>query len=267
MIALERPVSLVPGKIVAETQRRFPQISKGLEAVVAPASALDGDTVGQILLKWGDNIVVVATIDAPFPELPVADGTWEAAFYNTWPAARKALKKHKAHIIVSALGGPADFAGCLEAARKTTFVAAVTAGIAPTVGVLWNTGETATPPERFQAAANGLAQGQWPLDVWVGMSFFQGVPNDGRPTLGMCTKGLMEFVGREIEFRPCHIPQQTIAERVLGAASYLLSQGLVLNDGDTLGVSESERIRITYADGGARPSIPILQLAFEECAR
>ncbi len=42
-------------------------------------------------------------------------------------------------------------------------------------------------------------------------------------------------------------PLPDVATRLLGVVSYLFTAGPVLKDGDTLGVSEDERVRITFS--------------------
>ncbi len=75
--------------------------------------------------------------------------------------------------------------------------------------------------------------------------------------------GLQPFVGREIEFWPQPLPVATIAERVIGTIQYLLNKGPVLDDGDTLGVSDSERIRVRHQPRGQRLDVPVLVLSVE----
>ncbi|MEM9287831.1 MAG: DUF4261 domain-containing protein, partial [Pseudomonadota bacterium] len=75
------------------------------------------------------------------------------------------------------------------------------------------------------------------------------------------------FVGREIEFRPEPLPPADIFQRVSGMALYLMQQGLVVEDGDSVGANETEIIRVRYADQGIRPGIPILSLTCETTER
>ena len=85
----------------------------------------------------------------------------------------------------------------------------------------------------------------------------------GEPTLAAVTKGLQAFVGREIEFQPSTLPPVTIADRVIGTSLYLLSRGPVLQDGNTLGVSAQERIRVVFAKQGRRAGVPVAKLTLE----
>jgi hypothetical protein len=84
----------------------------------------------------------------------------------------------------------------------------------------------------------------------------------GQRTLALVTTGLASFVGREIEWLPATLPPAVIAQRVYGVCQYLIVNGMVLKDGDTVGVSESERIRVHFAERGQRGA-PVLQLTME----
>jgi len=59
------------------------------------------------------------------------------------------------------------------------------------------------------------------------------------------------------------VSNAVIAARTLGTIGYLLAQRPVLKDGDSLGVSEKERIRVAYAAQGYKPGVPVLQLHVE----
>ena len=113
-------------------------------------------------------------------------------------------------------------------------------------------------------AAEELIAGRPPADVWVQLLWLDGPPTpEGERTLAVVTTGLAPFVGREVEFMPAPLPPAVIAERTLGTITYLLGQGPVLKDGDSLGVSEAERIRAKYAAQGYKPGVPVIQLRIE----
>ena len=49
---------------------------------------------------------------------------------------------------------------------------------------------------------------------------------------------------------PIPWPMEEVAGRLVGTVAYLFSAGPVLKDGETLGVSETERFRVAKAEGG-----------------
>jgi Domain of unknown function (DUF4261) len=82
-------------------------------------------------------------------------------------------------------------------------------------------------------------------------------------TLAVLTSGPFPFTGREIEFQPAPISAYEIGKRVIGLCDYLIRSGPVIGDGETVGTTESERIRVRFADSGQRPGIPVLRLIVE----
>ncbi|AXS39482.1 DUF4261 domain-containing protein [Breoghania sp. L-A4] len=70
----------------------------------------------------------------------------------------------------------------------------------------------------------------------------------------------------EIEFLPAPLQPLDIAQRIYGTIGYLLVKGAVLKDGDTLGQSPSETIRVHFKDRSAHFSGRVLQLTYERNA-
>jgi hypothetical protein len=148
-----------------------------------------------------------------------------------------------------------------------TAAAAALSSLLPTSGVYWASGQTVNEPGYFRQRADVFAKGTLPLDIWVQLLWLDGPrsPN-GQRTFAVITTGLMPFVGREIEFQPAARPPLEIGERVAGAVSYLLDNGPVLADGDTIGINKQEHIRVRHRDRGVRATGPIYALTLEQQA-
>jgi hypothetical protein len=82
--------------------------------------------------------------------------------------------------------------------------------------------------------------------------------------VNVCTVTVMPFVSREIEFMPSTLAPPVIADRILGASQLLIIKGPILREGETLGISNNERIRAHLADRGQRPNVPVYQLNVEQ---
>ena len=76
--------------------------------------------------------------------------------------------------------------------------------------------------------------------------------------IGAVTLGLSQFVGREIEFEGKGLDVTTVLDRVMGLAVYLIERGALIADGDTVGVSETERMEVKYAASRRLAGIPVL---------
>ena len=239
MVALERPAGLQAGAVIGQLKRQSPSMSIE-EAGGAPSSG------GAFILKLDEVLVTVMQVDAPMPS-----GTLDQATTGNllWADSAKALAAHRAHAIVASLRTPSDLPGRVAAASAVTQVCAAIAALSSAIGVYWIPSEAVYEAGQFQAAAQS-PEGALPIELWVRLHFVANERQGQRPLIGCFTTGLASFVGREIEFQAAALPPPTVAERVLGTAQYLLSHGLVLKHGDTLGISSTERIRVEHVNEG-----------------
>jgi hypothetical protein len=76
----------------------------------------------------------------------------------------------------------------------------------------------------------------------------------------LVTQGLEPFVGREIQHPPNGDGPAELYNRVLGLATYLIQNGPVIAEGDTIGASQAERIRVRLEE---RHGTPLYRLEFE----
>jgi hypothetical protein len=256
MLLLEQPAKLDIEGIVAEIRRKFPDFSEKVEGNMgAPPGGGGGLT-----LTMGSNPIAVMPMGAP---LPIGTLDQATAGNVLWPDAARVLSRHHAHVIVASLQKqPHEIADRVTAAANVTRVCAAIASITSSLGIYWTTSETAFEIKRFQATTAPMSGGKCPIDVWVRLHLFKGNPNGKAIPIGCATMGLSSFVGREIEFEPSLLSPGIIAQRVQGTIAYLLARGPVLQHGDTLGVSETERIRIEHADKGQHVNLPIYRLIY-----
>lgn len=262
MLALEQPAAVSADHLASQLKCQFPEAGLAAKSVEAKSSQAAPDA--PILMDLGGTLITVLFVDKPIP----ADALSHAIRVDRmWPEASKRLATHRAHAIVATLSEAQDFAQARTNAYTVTLAAAALCALMPTIGVYWGAGDTVVEASRFVQSASAMTQGRVPADMWFQLLWLDGprTPAHER-TLAVLTTGLAPFVGREIEFLPAALPPAVIAERVLGTIVYLLMNGPVLNDGDTLGISESERIRIQHLPAGQRPNLPILVLSVEQLA-
>jgi hypothetical protein len=70
--------------------------------------------------------------------------------------------------------------------------------------------------------------------------------------------GLMEFESKNAGESPGEL-----RERFLGLAGYLVENGPVINDGDTVGQDANERIRVVYSDSEFGHEGQVMRLVYE----
>ncbi|MFT5735509.1 MAG: hypothetical protein ACJA2W_001764 [Planctomycetota bacterium] len=64
----------------------------------------------------------------------------------------------------------------------------------------------------------------------------------------------------EIEMPPCSTEYDEVFELVYGVAAYLVAQGPVISDGDTIGGTEEDRIKVIYGPSMLDEDIEVYQI-------
>ncbi|MBX7104587.1 MAG: DUF4261 domain-containing protein [Gemmataceae bacterium] len=191
----------------------------------------------QMAFRVGTNDVIIAFMRAPIPWSDL-EGPCETSWL--WPDAEAALRDHAGHLIVTVMSqdGPVEQSGLL-----TRICASILATCEQAPGVFWSNASLLVPSNVFQDFARDILPEGPPLYIWV--DFRVGPTGKDKTsgfTTGMAALGHMEF---ETENSP--EPPGELRERLFDLANYVLENGPVIKDGDTVGEDANERIRVVYA--------------------
>ena len=200
---------------------------------------------------------VVVTMPGSMPEEAFAKAVESSVF---WPAAREKLDGHRAFAAITA-AETEQTPGLVRAqAIAMTRLAAAVAATVPSLGLCWCSAQTAVPASKIRRAVDQIADGMWPVDMWVGYDVFFG-PGDQRNMIGASTRGAADYLGCELTVSPMRstpeIPLRVLSESV----SHLIGQGMYLRDGQELvikGVSHA-RWQIDASGSGAAIVKPALR--------
>jgi hypothetical protein len=187
----------------------------------------------------GDEFLALVHIPVPYPasdlEGPIAT-TW------MWPADPpvETIKKHRSHLLITMTGGTAD------PVRRRLILTAVTALAAQQAGVMavfWAEAALVLFPPVFVSMAEKIDSPEAPpLYLWVDLRAFRN--SDG--TTGLFTVGLAPLGHMEIEIPRIDMNPGELREWLLNIMYYLLENGPVLKDGETIGMSADQHIRIRH---------------------
>ena len=236
MIALEQPTILPVEPFVAAYKRRFPDRAEMLLPAGKPSVPVLQqlrNVEDALTVNVGGTPISIISVGGPLPT-----GTLDHAIATCrlWPDAAPRLSAHAGHIIVAALEEAKGYEEAINSAGAVMSVVSVLCDMAAAIGVYWATGETVTPAQRFQNYTDNLLRcGAAPIEMWVAYLWLDGPSSNGCRTLGVMTTGMFPFIGREFEFLPTTLQPRIVADRLTGAISYVLTRGLVLRTGDTLG--------------------------------
>lgn len=249
MLLLPGPKPITAPELIAAVARLFPDLA----GKVTDAGAGRPDGGDALLLTVAGRLLTVFGVDAP---IPAPDMARACRMSLSWPEAEAAVAGHQAHLVIAPLGkGTRPLADAIS----VTVLALAAAGLAGPVALWWPSAGLLAPPDRLTAAAAALNQDRLPIELWVNLLPLSD-PKAGRV---LATEGLEEGFGlMEIE-APIGGPRpEQAAGRVIGLVEYLLTHGPVLKDGDTIGVSQTEKIGIRHLPSLRDPARQVHRLDF-----
>lgn len=227
------------------------QLRSALEAEGAqwqPAQLKQQDNTVSFLL--GDDKVLVSWIADAVPWVDL-QGPCQAAWY--WPEAGRELLPHLGHVLVVVVPGTPDRKA---AAVKLTKVAAALVSLSPALGIFWGSSGTVHAPKPFCETAAAIAPDRLPVEIWIGFGL---IAEEGQ-THSVYTSGLENFGMQELEIHHSQRDPQFLYERLFDVVHYLLRRDVVLHDGETIGITDTERINIQQTQSVCDGLTSVLQL-------
>jgi hypothetical protein len=201
----------------------------------------------------GSCMGFVSLMEAP---IPWGDLDEACATSVLWPNAEATLRTHSMHMVVAVTGE----ASAIERSRLLTqIIASLIQCVPPLSGVYWGAAGLVISPAMFREFATEILPEGPPLHMWVN---FRVGRNDKGTTSGF-TRGLAALDLMDIETDSSIDSPSELRERLESIAGYLLGNGLVIADGDSLGESETEKIRVVYAPSQFGSSEKVMRLEFE----
>jgi Domain of unknown function (DUF4261) len=234
----ESPMPLLA--MVALRSSAFPSAGELIEALrrIAPKAKVGEPTEGRDALAFelcGNN-AAVGLMPKPIPweemEGPCATAWW-------WPEAADAMRDHAQHAIVFLAGDEGD-----SASRHVdlTHLTAAVAETTDSVGIYWGGGTVVHKPEHFIDEAKQLSHGDVAPHLWIDMRLEQ---NDDE-SYRFFTTGMSQFDKPEIEIEHTEKPPQDVLEFCHDMVHYILSQDKSIGEGETVGRTSDERIKVTH---------------------
>ena len=224
MIFLERPQ--IPD--MTRLKERFGDLLK-------VGDILPPDGSAQVVPCDG-SLLITGLVDVPLPHEHWQNWVDQAWW---WPEASDAMQANQAHLIVSSSW---DHSDRLDAHVKHTLVVREFVDQLPAIAVSW--GSVLVSADQFAGEFHRFQSEQvLPVRLWVMIQ----LSGDGEGGTIVSTSGMDAFGLMEIEANSAPMEPQDALLFVNNLAGYLISNGAVINDGDTVGGSETERIKVRFA--------------------
>lgn len=245
MILLNEEAELSVADIQAELADKWPDLPLAGEGE-------QGD--GTVSFSVGDANVIVATVPAP---IPWSDLEGPCATSILWPNAEQNVKQHKAHLIVTVM---AELEPVEMSTLLTQATAALMASCSAAIGTYWGNATLVVPKDMFIDFATDVMPHGPPLHVWVDFR----VGMDGERTSAGFTAGMKSLGHMEFEAQGTPEPPGELRDRLLALCGYVIENGPVIRDGDTIGEDANERIRVVYSDSEFGHEEKVMRLVYEQ---
>jgi hypothetical protein len=220
-------------------------------------SATDADERDNTLsFSIGASNVILGKMPAP---IPWSDLEGPCATSILWPNALDALKEHKTHVIVVVRG---ELDPIALSTRLTQATASLLATSPTALGVYWSNATLVIPKDMFiKFAVDVLPHGP-PLYIWV--DFRVGKDENKSSSSSGFTTGMVALGHKEFEAQNAAESPNELRDRFLALAGYVVENGPVINDGDTVGEDASERIGVVYSDSAFGHDGKVMRLVYED---
>ncbi len=193
---------------------------------------------GMAVFTIEDYKIAIANIPAAIPEGEVE----RAAEYNyLWKNGVKETSKHKGHIILSIMN-----AGKKPVQENLLYskLASAVMNNSNSMGIYIGNRTLVIEKKFYQANVEEMSEQNLPLNNWI---YFGLVRQNGKHSV--YTYGLADFGKKEMEIVDSDQPLETLNEMMLNLTHYVLSYDVNLNAGETVGMSEEQKLKISESKG------------------
>lgn len=247
MVLLDEPIVFDPQSAQAVVDS-FPKNAQ------AKLHAVNGDgTQLQILF---DDVKFTVVIDAQPMALRDFSKTLGAPDGQSFEPM---IAKHQAKLIVTCAHPGDEFGEVLMSAVATHLLAVKCGNLGAPLGGYWVSSERLCDWDEFSAygrdvlpAFDNDPEVEFPSRYWVSVQLTQ-----AGQLYGGHSQGLRVFTGYELDLTPVLWPMADVAQRLIGTVTYLFWHGPVLQDGETLGITETEQFRISHDPDNSRMKLQL----------
>ena len=224
----------------------------------ADASSADGggDADTTHSFDVGDGSLVIGRMPVAIPDFAV-NAERPPMF---WPKAAEEATKHRVHWIVTVPGESGKAVG--RARLLTQSVHSLLASQRGALGVTWGSHAHMVGSAIFQTMAAEIGKGVDPYLLWVDIQCGWAPPGPSSGLSTGFTHGLSDFELKDFETLNATEPPRELHGRLLGLIEYVIKRGPVIRNGQTIGQSAEERIRVVESASSFGQENRVLRLDY-----
>ena len=236
----ESKMSEIIFEMIALNGSKLPEVKglmKSLTTIGLNKKDIKKLTISKDLISFDyiDFNIIAKLIDAPISWQDI-EGPCNTAWY--WPDAKKSMSSHKFHLIVTLSNGSGS---TISRYILLTKIISSIAKNTQTAGIYWGSATLVFSSDMFSTFSEDIDIENLPLMLWIDFRIQQ-----REKGFILFTTGMKTFGHKEIEVKKPYKDKKELYDIVYNLAYYLLENGPVIKDGDTFGLSESQKIKIKY---------------------
>lgn len=211
----------------------------------------------------GKTVITCSAAGRPFTfslvaePIPKADIDYACENALAWPEATLEMARQKAQLLVLASG---DYPSPAEKALAVSRAVAAASECFSAVGIYWSHASIVHSPAAFREEIkdSDATRDKLPAMLWVGFLVAPGKTGG----MDVYTRGLEPFGTMEIEVIDSKKKTEDLFAILNAAAAYLIDQGNVIKDGDTVGLTPTENVPSHYAESAIGRSGKVIRLDY-----
>jgi hypothetical protein len=190
------------------------------------------------VLTIQDYQVAIATIPVKIPEQEVEN---QAEYNYFWKNGVEETSKHKGHIVLSIMNS-----GKNPVQENLLFskIASSVMNNSKSIGIYIGGRTLVLKKDFYQANVEMMSETDLPLYNWI---YFGLREENGKNSV--YTYGLANFNKMEMEIIESNVSIEELNEMMFNLAHYVISYDVTLKDGETIGLSAEQKLRISESKG------------------
>ena len=189
-----------------------------------------------LVFEVDDMMLCLSYFDAPVPD---KEAEYNAENNYLWPEAVEVTKTHVAQLCVAVLSRNVSI---VEAGELFVKGASSCLKLANAIG--FYASGTVFEPKFYIEASTVMKEDTLPMLNWIYFGFTRGKQGPGIYTYGMTAFGKDELEILDSRMRP-----EELSEFLYDVVYYILESDVTLRDGETIGMSEEQKLAITRSEG------------------
>ncbi|HET6828410.1 MAG TPA: DUF4261 domain-containing protein [Ramlibacter sp.] len=228
------------------------QVRNSLQARLGATRISAMETAEKVIVfRVHGGTVMIGLLEQPLPKGEI-DHACKWAWY--WRTACDVMAPHEAHLLVTVMHTDLDRLGA--ALLQTKVVASLMDSNA--IASYW--GSSLQSKDAFLRQSAGASTDNLPVLLWINFR----LTNDIEKGWTISTQGMEKFGLYEIESRDVNVDGRKLFGLIAGMAEYLIKKGPVIKDGETIGDSPAENIRVRHAPSYWREGETVYRVVFPQ---